>query len=287
MLLDPGMNLTLRPMRYPHFYDRYRDAIKNTWTVEEVDLALRPQGPAAAQRRRAAPGVAAGGVLRDRRHDRRQQPGAQPLPAHQLARGPAVPVAPAVRGGGARAVLPDAARHLRARRGRAPRGVRGGRQHPVDQGQGRLLLPVDRLGLRPRRARDPGAPADVPAQPDLLRRGDRGAVLLRGVRLRLLPALARLAQRPGVRHQLGLPRRVDAHGLRLRRGRHGARGGAGPLRRRDGGAGPADADRRRSTRRRSSPRTSSAAASPGCRRPTCAPTWSTSPTGGWSASACR
>ena len=38
MLLDPGMNLTLRPMRYPHFYDRYRDAIRNTWTVEEVDL---------------------------------------------------------------------------------------------------------------------------------------------------------------------------------------------------------------------------------------------------------
>ncbi|MBW3085415.1 Ribonucleoside-diphosphate reductase subunit beta [Austwickia sp. TVS 96-490-7B] len=37
-LLDPGMNLTLRPMRYPHFYDSYRDAIKNTWTVEEVDL---------------------------------------------------------------------------------------------------------------------------------------------------------------------------------------------------------------------------------------------------------
>jgi ribonucleoside-diphosphate reductase beta chain len=32
MLLDPGMNLTLRPMRYPHFYDRYRDAIKNTCT---------------------------------------------------------------------------------------------------------------------------------------------------------------------------------------------------------------------------------------------------------------
>jgi ribonucleoside-diphosphate reductase beta chain len=37
-LLDPGMNLTLRPMRYPAFYDRFRDAIKNTWTVEEVDL---------------------------------------------------------------------------------------------------------------------------------------------------------------------------------------------------------------------------------------------------------
>ena len=39
MLLDPGMNLTLRPMRYPAFYDMYRDAIKNTWTVEEVDFS--------------------------------------------------------------------------------------------------------------------------------------------------------------------------------------------------------------------------------------------------------
>ncbi|MGL5857170.1 MAG: ribonucleotide-diphosphate reductase subunit beta [Angustibacter sp.] len=25
-------------MRYPHFFDRFKDAIKNTWTVEEVDL---------------------------------------------------------------------------------------------------------------------------------------------------------------------------------------------------------------------------------------------------------
>jgi ribonucleoside-diphosphate reductase beta chain len=37
-LLDPGLDLTLRPMRYPQFYDRFRDAIRNTWTVEEVDL---------------------------------------------------------------------------------------------------------------------------------------------------------------------------------------------------------------------------------------------------------
>ena len=37
-LLDPGFNLTLRPMRYPQFYDMYRDAIRNTWTVEEVNL---------------------------------------------------------------------------------------------------------------------------------------------------------------------------------------------------------------------------------------------------------
>jgi ribonucleoside-diphosphate reductase beta chain len=38
MLLDPGMDLTLRPMRYPHFFERFRAAIRNTWTVEEVDL---------------------------------------------------------------------------------------------------------------------------------------------------------------------------------------------------------------------------------------------------------
>jgi ribonucleoside-diphosphate reductase beta chain len=37
-LLDPGLDLTLRPMRYPQFFDRFKDAIKNTWTVEEVDL---------------------------------------------------------------------------------------------------------------------------------------------------------------------------------------------------------------------------------------------------------
>src|SRR5580698_10823631 len=36
-ILDPGLDLTLRPMRYPEFYERYKDAIRNTWTVEEVD----------------------------------------------------------------------------------------------------------------------------------------------------------------------------------------------------------------------------------------------------------
>ena len=34
-LLDPGFDLTLRPMRYPRFYEMYRDAIRNTWSVEE------------------------------------------------------------------------------------------------------------------------------------------------------------------------------------------------------------------------------------------------------------
>nr|MBA3770699.1 ribonucleotide-diphosphate reductase subunit beta [Blastocatellia bacterium] len=39
MLLDPGFDLTLRPMKYPDFYEMYRNSIKNTWTVEEVDFS--------------------------------------------------------------------------------------------------------------------------------------------------------------------------------------------------------------------------------------------------------
>lgn len=39
MILNPGFNLTLRPMRYPVFYEMYKNAIKNTWTVEEVDFS--------------------------------------------------------------------------------------------------------------------------------------------------------------------------------------------------------------------------------------------------------
>jgi ribonucleoside-diphosphate reductase beta chain len=39
MILDPGFDLTLRPMKYPVFYEQYKAAIKNTWTVEEVDFS--------------------------------------------------------------------------------------------------------------------------------------------------------------------------------------------------------------------------------------------------------
>ncbi|MBY0386129.1 ribonucleotide-diphosphate reductase subunit beta [bacterium] len=39
MILDPGFNLTLRPMKYPIFYEMYKNGIKNTWTVEEIDFA--------------------------------------------------------------------------------------------------------------------------------------------------------------------------------------------------------------------------------------------------------
>ncbi len=37
-ILDPGLCLTLRPMRFPAFFEMFRDGIKNTWTVEEVDF---------------------------------------------------------------------------------------------------------------------------------------------------------------------------------------------------------------------------------------------------------
>jgi len=39
-LLEPGFNLTLRPMEYPQFFEMYQDAIKNTWTVEEIAFDL-------------------------------------------------------------------------------------------------------------------------------------------------------------------------------------------------------------------------------------------------------
>lgn len=39
MILDPGFNLTLRPMKYPEFFEMYKNSIKNTWTVDEVDFS--------------------------------------------------------------------------------------------------------------------------------------------------------------------------------------------------------------------------------------------------------
>lgn len=39
MILDPGFDLTLRPMKYPIFYEMYKNGIKNTWTVDEIDFS--------------------------------------------------------------------------------------------------------------------------------------------------------------------------------------------------------------------------------------------------------
>ena len=38
-LLNPGFDLTLRPMRYPQFYEMYKAALRNTWSVEEIDFS--------------------------------------------------------------------------------------------------------------------------------------------------------------------------------------------------------------------------------------------------------
>jgi ribonucleoside-diphosphate reductase beta chain len=37
-ILDPGLDLKLRPMKYPIFYSIYKAALKNTWFVEEIDF---------------------------------------------------------------------------------------------------------------------------------------------------------------------------------------------------------------------------------------------------------
>lgn len=39
-ILDPGFELTLRPMRYPEFYEMYKNAIKNTWSVGEINFTM-------------------------------------------------------------------------------------------------------------------------------------------------------------------------------------------------------------------------------------------------------
>jgi ribonucleoside-diphosphate reductase beta chain len=39
MILDPGFNLTLRPIKYPIYFEMFKNGIKNTWTVDEVDFS--------------------------------------------------------------------------------------------------------------------------------------------------------------------------------------------------------------------------------------------------------
>lgn len=39
MLLDEGFDLALRPMKYPAFFEHYKNAVKNTWSVEEVPFS--------------------------------------------------------------------------------------------------------------------------------------------------------------------------------------------------------------------------------------------------------
>jgi ribonucleoside-diphosphate reductase beta chain len=39
MILNPEINLTLRPMKYPQFFQLYKDSIKNLWTTDELDFS--------------------------------------------------------------------------------------------------------------------------------------------------------------------------------------------------------------------------------------------------------
>lgn len=40
MILNPELNLTLRPMQYPEFFQLYKDSIKNIWTTDELDFSI-------------------------------------------------------------------------------------------------------------------------------------------------------------------------------------------------------------------------------------------------------
>jgi len=40
MLLNPELDLTLRPMKYPQFFQLYKNSIKNTWSTEEIDFSV-------------------------------------------------------------------------------------------------------------------------------------------------------------------------------------------------------------------------------------------------------
>ena len=248
MLLDPGMDLTLRPMRYPHFFDRYRDAIKNTWTVEEVDLHsdLADLASMSAAERHLVSRLVAFFATGDT------------IVANNLVLNLYQHVnSPEGRLYLSRQLFEEAV-HVQFYLNLLDTYV------PDEQERFEAFAAIENIpSIRRKadfcfrwidsiyalqRAGDPRGPAGVPAQPDLLRRVHRGPVLLRRLRVRVLPALARPAQRAGVGHELGVPRRVDAHGVRVRRRRHRSRRGTRPVRRRTGRAGPRHARRGRRVR---------------------------------------
>jgi ribonucleoside-diphosphate reductase beta chain len=40
MILNPEIDLNLRPMKYPQFFQLYKDSVKNIWTTEEIDFSV-------------------------------------------------------------------------------------------------------------------------------------------------------------------------------------------------------------------------------------------------------
>ena len=206
------------PMRYPDFYDMYRDAIRNTWTVEEVDFnddlddlarKLDPAERHLVHRLVAffATGdsiVANNVVLNLYKHI--NAPEARLYLSRQLYE-EALHVQFYLTL--LDTYLPDMAEreqafaaieHIPSIRAKAEFCIRW-----MDS-----MSSVDEL-------RHPRRPPPVRAQPHLLRHLRRGPVLLRRLRLRVLLPVEGPPQRPGLGHQLGVPRRVDAHALRPRR----------------------------------------------------------------------
>jgi hypothetical protein len=229
MLLDPGFELTLRPMRYPQFYDMYRDAIKNTWTVDEINFQIDITDLHA-----------------------KMTPADRHL-IHRLvaffATGDSIV---------SNNLVLNLYQHINAPEAR---------MYLSRQLYEEALHVQFYLTLLDNYLPDPGerakAFAAVENIPSIRKKAEfcfkwmdtiqdlkrletrahrrqfllRGPVLLRRLRLRVLLPLARSAAGPGLGHQLGVPRRELPHGLRLRGRARGARGGAGPVRRGDAAAG--------------------------------------------------
>src|SRR5262245_26229793 len=40
MILNPELDLTLRPMKYPQSFQLYKDSLKNIWTTDELDFSI-------------------------------------------------------------------------------------------------------------------------------------------------------------------------------------------------------------------------------------------------------
>ena len=219
-LLDPGFELTLRPMRYPDFYDHYRNAIKNTWTVEEVDLhsdvadlAKLSVGEQHLIGRLVAFFATGDSIVSNNLvltlYKHINSPEARLYLSRQLFE-EAVHVQFYLTLLDTYLPDPDDRTAAFAAVENIP-SIREKAQFCF-----RWMDAVEKLD----RLESTRRPPPLPAQPDLLRGLHRGAVLLRRLRLRVLVPLPRPAARPGDRHQLGLPRRVDAHGLRLPGRRH-------------------------------------------------------------------
>ena len=222
MLLDPGFELTLRPMRYPQFYDMYRNAIKNTWTVEEINFQIditdlhskMSPGERHLIHRLVAFFATGDSIVSNNLVLNLYQHLNAPEARMYLSR-----------------QLYEEALHVQfyltlldnylpdpEERAKAFSAVEN-----IDSIKKKAdFCFVDRLDPGPDPHRDPRAASPVPAQPDLLRRLHRRPVLLRCLRLRVLLPFARPAAGPGFGHQLGVPRRERAHGVRVRVGARGA-----------------------------------------------------------------